>query len=503
LWIADNSINQSTGAAFDADVIAAFQWFSDPDGNPLTLDDVPDVVQNSWGVNEGFSGYFDCDSRWWAAIDNCEAAGVVVTWSAGNEGPGGTSLRSPADALPRPTTRSGGATIYSPPFTIADFESRTVGCGGPYAMKPEISAPGVDVYSAQPGGGYQLLSGTSMAGPHVAGVVALMRAANPDVDVETVKQILMDTAVDLGTPGEDNTYGHGFLNAYDAVLAVLSGYGRIEGTVTDAVSSAPIPGVAVDVLSDPRATTTNGSGFFGVSLPAGSWSLEYSAFGYLTDTQTYQVVADQIANGSLAMTPAPSTTVSGVVRDFTSAPVNGAAITVLNTPVAPVLSLADGSYSVTVPDGATYSIRARKNGFGADTHTVAVSGPTTQDFVLPELHHEDFESGNFLLWPWVMSGNLPWTIDSVTKYEGAYSARSGAITHSQASTMSMTVYLVNSGNLSFWYNVSSEATYDFLHFSIDGVEMGSWSGTVPWTEGPTPSRAAVTRSPGRTRRTAR
>ena len=65
----------------------------------------------------------------------------------------------------------------------------------------------------------------------------------------------------------------------------------------------------------------------------------------------------------------------------------------------------------------------------------------------------------------------------------------------------MTVYLVNSGNLSFWYNVSSEATYDFLHFSIDGVEMGSWSGTVPWTAGDLRrTRAAVTRSPGRTRR---
>ena len=165
LWIADNTINQNTGAAFDSDVISGFQWFADPDGNSSTTDDVPDVVQNSWGVNEGFSGYVDCDTRWWAAIDNCEAAGVVVTWSAGNEGPGAGTLRSPADRAATPyNTFSVGATEYFAPYTIASFSSRgPSGCGGVYAMKPEISAPGVNIYSAQPGGGYQNLDGTSMA----------------------------------------------------------------------------------------------------------------------------------------------------------------------------------------------------------------------------------------------------------------------------------------------------------------------------------------------------
>jgi hypothetical protein len=73
-----------------------------------------------------------------------------------------------------------------------------------------------------------------MAGPHVAGVVGLMRAANPDLDVQTIKQILMDTCTDLGPSGEDNTYGHGFINAYEAVLASLAGG-------TDTVSSSGLP----------------------------------------------------------------------------------------------------------------------------------------------------------------------------------------------------------------------------------------------------------------------
>ncbi len=93
-WIACNAIDQGVGVGFDNDVIAAFQWFADPDGNPFTIDDVPDVVQNSWRINEGFGGgYTDCDTRWWAVIDNCEAAGVVVTFSAGNEGPSSTHHR--------------------------------------------------------------------------------------------------------------------------------------------------------------------------------------------------------------------------------------------------------------------------------------------------------------------------------------------------------------------------------------------------------------------------
>ena len=97
---------------FDNDIIDAFQWFTDPDGNPGTLDDVPDVVQNSWGVNEDFAGYVDCDSRWWAVIDNCEAAGVVVTWSAGNEGSARHCARPPT--APR---RSTTASRWAPPFT--------------------------------------------------------------------------------------------------------------------------------------------------------------------------------------------------------------------------------------------------------------------------------------------------------------------------------------------------------------------------------------------------
>jgi len=237
-WIATNPIDQGVGSGFDNDILAAFQWLTDPDGNPNTTDDVPDVVQNSWGINEQFgSGYTDCDSRWWAVIDNCEAAGVVVTVSAGNEGPGARSLRSPAD---RATTVYNAfsigavdATAYNWPYPIAYFSSRgPTGCNVPSErqIKPEVCAPGVNVYSCVPGTGYsQNYSGTSMAGPHVAGVVALMRQANPNLDVDTIKEVLLATSRDEGNAGEDNTYGWGFIDAYAAVVAVSQGNGELRG----------------------------------------------------------------------------------------------------------------------------------------------------------------------------------------------------------------------------------------------------------------------------------
>lgn len=225
-WIADNAINQAVTSEFDNDVLQAFQWFADPDGNPGTIEDVPDVVQNSWGIDSRFGyDYQDCDYRWQEAIENCEAAGVVVTFSAGNEGPNAQSHRSPANICNTPTVNfSVGAVdaeAYDFPFPIAYFSSRGPSdCDGT-TIKPEVSAPGVSVYSSYPGGGYTRMSGTSMAGPHVAGVVALMRQANPNADVQTIKNVLMQTARDLGPAGEDNDFGWGVIDAYEAVLAVM------------------------------------------------------------------------------------------------------------------------------------------------------------------------------------------------------------------------------------------------------------------------------------------
>ena len=280
-WIAANPIMMNAGTSFDNAVVTCLQWFADPDGNSGTVDDMPDVVQNSWGVNESF-GYLDCDTRWWSAIDNCEAAGVVLTWSAGNEGSTSGTLRSPADRATTATNCFSVGSCSTDGNTISYFSSRgPSGCGGDYAVKPEVTAPGDDIYSIDAYGDYVEMSGTSMAGPHVAGVVALMRAAAPDADVTTIKQILMDTALDRGTTGEDNTWGWGLIDAFAAVSQIMDGYGVVAGTVSSTSGGTIADAIISNTAGSERTTSKRQRRVTACNLPAATYTLSYEAFGYV------------------------------------------------------------------------------------------------------------------------------------------------------------------------------------------------------------------------------
>jgi hypothetical protein len=94
---------------------------------------------------------------------------------------------------------------------------------------------------------------------------------------------------------------------------------------------------------------------------------------------------------------------------------------------------------------------------------------------------EDFETGTFTAYPWVMAGNLPWTISTTNSFQGTYNARSGLIADNQASEMKVTMNVLGADSISFYYNVSSEQDYDFFRFYIDNTLMNEWSGAVPWS----------------------
>ena len=485
VWIASNIINSSIGPDFDNGVIASLEFMADPDGNPETTIDMPAVVQNSWGINESMIGYYNCDSRWWDAIDNCEAAGVCLIWSAGNHGPGVSSLRSPADRAASPTNCfSVGSTVAYPPYTISNFSSRgPSGCGGEFAMKPEVCAPGSDIYSAQPGGGYQLLSGTSMSGPHIAGVVALMEAANPNIDVITIKEVLMATAVDLGPVGEDNTYGHGFVDAYQAVLGVMSGIGTIEGIITDSATGLPVEGAVVRKIGGFNFDYTNANGYYSMTMPIDDAEFSVGKFGYYDGSFFTTISEDDTVTENLAIDPMPSAAISGIIYGPDGDAVEGAQIRATNTPLMPVYSDATGFYSITLPSGPgqVYDMVGRTSGMGAQVQTVELLIDMTLDFNLPGWTGDDFETGNFNRFPWEMTG-AGWTIDSGTVYEGAYSAQSQQITHNQTTTLDLTQEVLAAGEIRFWYKVSSEANFDYLRFLVDGELIYEWAGDIDWTE---------------------
>jgi subtilisin family serine protease len=224
-WIHAAVIDRVSIPRTVSDAILSFQWMLNPDGDTNTSWDVPNVCSNSWGVTTGH-GYPPCDQTFWVHLDNSEAAGTVQLFSAGNEGTSG--LRRPAD---RATTDYDSCAVAAvdannPNWPIAGFSSRgPTNCtpGGGPAIKPDISAPGVNVRSSLPGGGYGNNSGTSMASPHVNGVVALMLSANPELLNEETKQIFYETAFNLGDDeGEDNAYGWGMIDAFRATEIALA-----------------------------------------------------------------------------------------------------------------------------------------------------------------------------------------------------------------------------------------------------------------------------------------
>ena len=218
-WITAGVVDQgkSLSATF-ADILAAFQWALNPDGDPATTNDVPDVILNSWGVPASL--FTPCDQTFFTAIDNLEAAGIVCIFSAGNEGPSPSTLRNPASRATSPLNAfSVGAVDNSK--VIASFSSRGPGGCGFTEIKPEVVAPGVNIRSVNKDGGYKTMSGTSMAAPFIAGLVALCRQYNPDATVDEIKWAIIHSCQDLGPLGEDNAYGYGLPDA-SVILDYLS-----------------------------------------------------------------------------------------------------------------------------------------------------------------------------------------------------------------------------------------------------------------------------------------
>ena len=238
-----------------SEILECFEWALDPDGNPETTNDIPDVITNSWGFSN--SGIIeDCNLPETLVFNVLEAAGVALVFSAGNSGPGTATIGQPAH-IARSTTNIfsvGAIDASSNNLYVAGFSSRgPTNCpaeeGSPLHIKPEVVAPGVNVYSAQGLDGYGSLSGTSMAAPHVAGIVLLLKEAFPNISGTEILEAIYETTADLGESGEDNTYGRGIINVWNA-------YQYLAQTHTP---SAPVTGGDIKLIANGIYTDENHS----------------------------------------------------------------------------------------------------------------------------------------------------------------------------------------------------------------------------------------------------
>lgn len=373
-WIAVK-IFHNQGYAYDSWIHAGFQWLLDPDGDPAT-DDAPDVVNNSWGSNYG------ADQTFLADVQALRAANILPVFSAGNAGPYGGTVGSPASFA---ESFAVGATDTDD--VIASFSSRGPSPWG--ETKPGVSAPGTNIRSSVPGGGYAEYQGTSMAAPHVTGLAALLFHAQPGLSLSVAEQTMTSNAVPLGDPIPNNNYGWGRIDAYNAVLSVSSA-GALSGVVRAAAGGTPIAGATVTAVNRDTGllaqATTAAEGSYALGLAAGRYDATAVAFGYDPLTEgPIEIVTGTTTTQDFDLTAKPTGTLTGqVTEEGTGAPLT-ATVTVLNTPVTVATDPATGAYTTSLPVG-TYALKATSPGHRvghASAVTVTEASTVIQDFVLP------------------------------------------------------------------------------------------------------------------------
>lgn len=232
-WIAARIFNDQRESTVTA-IHSAFQWLLDPDGNPKTAD-APHVVNNSWTMQTpGCNLTFELD------LQALRAAGILPIFAAGNSGPAAGTSMSPAN---NPSAFAVGGTSNSDQI-YTNSSRGPAACGEPSTIFPDVTAPGIGIMSSDRGGGYTYASGTSLAAPHVAGGLAALLSAFPNLSVAQQEAALHSGVIDLGVVGPDNDFGAGRLNLQAAYQwLVASG-------IAPQTGSAIVVDTTADVLAD-------------------------------------------------------------------------------------------------------------------------------------------------------------------------------------------------------------------------------------------------------------
>ncbi len=314
---------------------------------------------------------------------------------------------------------------YSGAFSVAaTTHEDTKAWYSNYDTWVDVSAPGGEttvssegVLSTYTGSAYNFLQGTSMACPHTSGVAALV----------------ISYAHRNGRTMSNTEVANIIRNTTDDHYAVNPSY-------TGMLGSGRINAYAALLAVDP-------------TLP--SCSITSPVNGTVFDLN------------------------SSVTVNVTATDTDGT-ITGVGFYINDVLQYTDSSspyswvWNTTGLSGGAYTIKA----VATDNSSHTAQDQVSVTLLAPP--DEGFETGNFGAYAWVNSSAVPWTVQSSEKFSGTYAAKSGTITHNGTTTISLPAIVSSSGNISFYYKVSSESTYDWLRFYIDGVQQAEWSGTAGW-----------------------
>jgi thermitase len=185
------------GTGYWSNVASGIQWATDHGAKIVNLSLGGDCYDNSKPPK------YICATLE-TAVTYAYGSGVLIVAAAGNQYGGAIQYPALYDQVIA-------VTAIDQNNQIAPFSS--------IGSKAELTAPGVNIYSTYYYSQYAYMDGTSMATPFVSGVAALIWSVDSTISRDAVRSILDSTADDLGSPGRDNLYGYGRVNAYRAVLA--------------------------------------------------------------------------------------------------------------------------------------------------------------------------------------------------------------------------------------------------------------------------------------------
>jgi len=340
-WIGCRNMNQ--GAGTPATYIECMEFFLAPypvggttsQGDPSKA---PHVTNNSWGcsTSEGCT----TPNILLTAVDNTRAAGIVMVVSAGNAGSGCSTVNTPTAIYDSSFTVGA---LNTGADTIASFSSRgPVTLDGSNRIKPDIAAPGTSTRSSYGTSDttYSSLSGTSMAGPHVAGGVALLLSAFPSLIgnvtavesrlTSSAKPITLSTTTCSSAAGAvpNNVFGYGRLDVGCGIPAKVSGS-------TSVCSGSPAT-LTVDLVGSGPWTLTwsDGTVQSGVSANPATRTVSPTTATTYSLTSVSSTGCNQPGAGSATVSiaaPLSNTTISVAGSTTIGSPCLGGTATVTDT----------------------------------------------------------------------------------------------------------------------------------------------------------------------------
>jgi subtilisin family serine protease len=314
---------------------------------------------------------------------------------------------------------------YSGAFSVAaTTHEDTKAWYSNYDTWVDVSAPGGEtavsqegVLSTYTGSAYNFLQGTSMACPHTSGVAALVLSYS-----YRNGRILSNTELaDIIRNTTDNHYG-----VNPSYIGQL-GSGRINAYAALMAANPALPSCTITSPADGSVFNLNSSITINVTATDNDGTITGVAF-YIDNVLQYT----------------DTTSPYSWVWDSTG--------------------YAGGSHTI--------KVIATDNSSNSVERSVSITLLAPPD--------EGFETGDFSAYPWVNNSSVPWTVQSSEKFSGTYAAKSGTILANNSTSLSLPVLVSSSGNITFYYKVSSESGYDYLRFYIDDVQQAQWSGAAGW-----------------------